>query len=313
MKYIDRPSGSFADRKVAQPDLESVDVIMLTLDADNFLEKCLYSLYREVPVRRLLVCDGGSRDETQSILKKFPRVELFVRPDLKTTGKSLEFLVSLVETEWCVIVDADIELAPGWYDEMFNNRQGFDVGESSRRLTAFHMYKEETQKLDEGKRSFDMCHLARKTAIMNFRCDDDYMWRFTDIMFRQVVENSGYVYRKVSSTMHVHNETERIRYESDSQKNYQQVIWSEPRFVVVDKKKHKEYRIKHAKAVVKYLDPDNPFIQEVAFDNLVRILDRHWVEENGPAWLDRYDKALYTIGKALPFKIIARLRRLVKR
>ena len=127
LKYIEKPSDPFIDRKLSQPDLDVVDVIIPTLDAENFLEKCLYTVYREIPVRKLFVCDGGSKDATTEILKKFPRVELHVRPDIRTQGKTLEFLMHLVETEWFLLIDADIELLSGWFDEMIKNKSNFDV------------------------------------------------------------------------------------------------------------------------------------------------------------------------------------------
>ncbi|MGH9878812.1 MAG: glycosyltransferase family A protein, partial [Nitrososphaerales archaeon] len=64
MKYIDNSSLCFSDRSKVEPNLDPIDVVMLTLDAENFLERSLNTVYREIPVRRLLICDGGSKDET---------------------------------------------------------------------------------------------------------------------------------------------------------------------------------------------------------------------------------------------------------
>lgn len=270
--------------------MEPIDVVMLTLDADSFLERCLYSAYREIPIRKLLVCDGGSKDETHSIFGKFPRVELFVRPDIRTTGKGLEFVFSKVETEWCVILDADIELAAGWFDEMSKSKDAYDLLESGKMVNAYHMYREDPLKMEENQRSFDMCHLARRSAVQTFRCDDDFMWRVTDILLRQNAEKSGFKYGKICTTLHVEHETERIRYESDTQKSYQKVVWDEPRFVIIDKEKYWEQMIRNGKAVVKYLNPDHSLVRGVGFDFLIKNLDRKWVEQNGPQWLERYDK-----------------------
>ena len=308
MKYIEKPAGSFVDRAASDQDTEPVDVVMLTLDAENFLEKCLYSLYKEVPVRKLFICDGGSHDQTHDILEKFPRIELFVRPDFRTTGKTLEFLISQIETDWCIIIDSDIILAPGWYDEMSKSKSKFDVIENSKMVNAFHMYREVTPKLDENERAYDMCHLAKKSAIKNFHCDDDYMWRFTDLLLRQAVEKSGSKYGKTSSTMHFHNETERLRYKSDSEKAFEKVVWHEPEFVIVDKKRYDEYMVKHAMAIVKYLDPNHPLVRKQGYDDTIRLLDRQWVVDNGPAWLGRYDKAV-RVGSSLAFGIKKFIRR----
>lgn len=299
MHFIDKPSGCFCDRKELEPALEPIDVIMMTLDAEHFLEKSLYSVYREIPVNRLIVCDGGSKAKTTEILKNFPRVELHIRPDIKSGGKSLEFLFSQTKTEWFVLVDADIELSRGWYDEMHNHKSEYDVLENSKVVLAYHKYVEYPKKLEQHTRAETQCHLLRKSAIQNFHCDDDYMWRHTDFLLRQVVEKSGHKYGKVSTTTHVHNETERIPYGSATDKSYQKIIIEEPKYIIIDKKKSKLKNIQISKGVIKYLDPNFPLVKNyLGFDFIIRDLDRKWIEKNGPKWLPRYDKA-----KSLSFSI----------
>ena len=292
MKHVDKPSGCFLDRKTQDPDQEPVDVIMLTLDAGHFLEKCLFSIYREVPVRKLIVCDGGSKDSTAEILQKYPRVELHVRNDIRTTGKALEFLISFVESKWFVMIDADIELSEGWYDEMVKNTESYDVLESSKRIMAYHFYREDTEKMKPNARSFDLCHVVKKSAVSDFRCDDDFMWRYTDILLRQTAEKSNYRYGKIDSSYHIHNETERQPYESDDEKSYWRVVWREPKIVITDKSKQRKATEKNAMAVVKYLDPEYLLVRDdKGYDVIIRLLERGWVANNGPAWLPRHQKA----------------------
>ena len=275
-----------------QPEFEPIDVLMATLDAEHFIEKCLYTVYREIPVRKLFVCDGGSKDDTLTILKKFPRVEIHNRPDIRTGAKLVEFLISLVGTKWCAFIDSDLELSPGWYDEMRKHEDQYDVLENSVTILAYHKYIQDKEKLEPLGRSGNLCHLIKKDAMKDFRCEDDYMWRHTDFLLRQVVEKSGYKYEKIDTTMHTHNETERIPYASDEVKSYRKIIINDPQYVIIDKKKARLKDIEHSKGVVKYLDPDFPMAKNyLGFDFLIRTLDRKWVEENGPAWLKRYDKA----------------------
>ncbi len=265
---------------------------MLTLDAEHFLERCLFTVYREVPVRKLFVCDGGSKDSTVEILRKYPRVEVHVRPDIRTTGKALEFLISLVESKWFVMVDADIELSSGWYDDMLKQSESYDVLESSRRIMAYHYYREDKGKLMPNSRSLDLCHMVKKSATSDFRCDDDYMWRYTDILLRQSTEKSKHRYGKIDSSYHVHHETQRQPYESDDEKSYWKVEWSEPKIVITDKSKERNAMEKNAKAVIKYLDPEYHMISnDKGYDTIIGMLDREWVAENGPAWLSRHEKA----------------------
>jgi len=290
LNYIDKTSPCFIDRSKEEPNLDPIDVVMLTLDAENFLDRSLHTVYREIPVRKLLVCDGGSKDETVYILNRYPRVELHIKPDIRTTGKAMEFLFSMVETKWFVLVDSDIELSAGWYNEMVRNVDEYDVLESGRRILAYHIYREDTVKPAPDSRALDLCHMIKKSAVEKFQCDDDYMWRYTDILLRQVAEKSNHQYKKVESSYHVHNETERIPYESDKEKSFQKTVWNGPQIIILDRDKARLSMIKNAKAVVKYLDPEYFMVKnDQGYDALIKLLDRGWIEQNGSKWLKRYD------------------------
>ena len=290
MKIIDRPSGCFCDRTETNPELERIDVIMMTLDAETFLEKSLFTVYREIPVKRLIICDGGSKDSTYEILEKFPRVELHKKSEIKTGAKSLEFLMTQVESNWFVLVDADIELSHGWYDEMSKHQDKFDAIENGKNIMASHKYQLDEEKIQEGTRAGSQCHLMKKEAVKNFHCDDDYMWRHTDFLMQQIIEQSGFKYGKVNDTFHIHNETERIPYKSDTSKSYRKIVIDEPKYIIIDKEKAKKKDIENAKAIVKYLDPDFHLVKRYpGVDFVIRILDRKWIEENNASWLERYD------------------------
>lgn len=307
MKFIDKPSGSFYDRFVSDPNLQPVDVIMLTLDAEFFLEKSLYTIYREIPVKKLIICDGGSKDSTLDLLKNFPRTEIHIKSDIKTSAKSLEFLISQVKTDWFVSVDADIELSKGWYEEMCLGKEKYDAIENSKVYLAYHKYKIDEEKLEEGTRSGTICHLLKTTSVKNFKCDDDYMWRHTDFLLQQSIENSGFKYGKINSAYHVHNETERIPYGSDKTKAYRIIVIEEPKYIILDKKKAKQKDIENARAIIKYLDPDFHLIKRYpGFDFVIRILDRNWIKETNPKWLSRFDqsKSVFATMKFIIYKYI---------
>lgn len=292
VQFIEKPIGKFIDKK-SEEEIESVDVLMLTLDAEHYLEKSLFSIFKEIPVNRLLVCDGGSKDNTVKICEKFPRTEVFVKPDIRTTGKGLEFLFSKADTSWFILIDSDIELEEGWYSKMQEHAKFYDIVENGWRVNAYHFYREQKSKLEEDTRSLDLCHLIKKEAVEKYHCDDDFMWRYTDIFLRQVVEKEGFRYGKANNTFHVHNETERISYQSDPDKNYQEMKFFEPQLIIHDQKKLEKMRIRHAKAVVKYLDPDYPMVKnDKSYESTIRLLERQWVLENNSKWLKRYDKAI---------------------
>jgi len=320
MKHVDYP-GAFVDRREKEPEDAAIDVLMLTLDAASFLDRCLISLYREIPVRRLLVCDGGSKDCTIDILKKYPRVQTFIRPDIRTTGKATDFLFSQLETEWFVLIDADVELPPGWYDEMCKHKDRYDFMESSGRTLAYHFYRDFPITRDANSRAYDFCFLGRKEAIKNYSCDDDYIWRMIDFYLRQQIEKSGYRYGKVPTTYRIHHETERIPYKSDEEKKFYKVVYrfKEPEWIITDKEKWKRSMQKFAMGAVKYLDPEFPLVKDDArarrpagFDKVIALLNRDWVAKNGPAWLKRYEKAT-SLKARLQRRIIFLLKPLLKK
>jgi glycosyltransferase involved in cell wall biosynthesis len=280
------------DRLQGNPS--GIDVLLLTLDAEPFLERSLRSLYAEVPVARLLVCDGGSKDKTLEILKDFPRVELFVRPDIRTTGKSLEFLFGKAESDWVMITDADLTFPKGWYDEMCKYREKFDAFDS-RRIHAYEFYREDPATSDLGKRPLvNSPQMARREVLRDFKVDDDYMWRITDIATRQMIEKNGLRYGKVVSTYHFHHTTEETKYSSDPTKVATKIIFEEPRVEIVNQGNWNRRLVENAKSYVKYIDPTLPYVaSDREIDKvLLPMLERDWVVANGPVWVQRYDEAV---------------------
>ena len=275
---------------------EGIDVLLLTLDAETFLERSLTSLYAEVPVARLLVCDGGSKDGTLTILRKFPRVRLYVRPDIRTTGKGVEFLISRAKTEWIMLTDADLTFPKGWYDEMCKYRNRYDAFDS-KRIHAYEFYREDPSTTNLDARPMMTCpQMAKKKALENFRVDDDYIWRIGDIAVRQTVEKNGYAYGKVTTTFHFHHTTEETKYRSDPCKVASKMVFEEPKEIIIDPENWRRRLIQTAQAYVKYIDPELPYVRNDAGidDVLLPLLDRQWVLEHGPAWIPRYDKAVGT-------------------
>ncbi len=47
--------------------MQTVDVVLLTKNSDYLLEKCITSIYENIPVNNLIVVDGFSTDRTMDI------------------------------------------------------------------------------------------------------------------------------------------------------------------------------------------------------------------------------------------------------
>jgi len=272
------------DRRIKEPDLEPVDVLMLTLDADIYLEKCLDSIYREIPVNRVIVLDGGSKDKTVEIIGKYPRVELHIRPDIRTTGKGVEFLFSRVTTPWVAMIDADMELMPGWYDEMARYKDKYDYFES-RRIMHYEFYRDVPESIDMSKRSAAWGQLGKIDCLKGYHVDDDYMWRHTDELLRQIVEKNGYRFGKVATTYHYHHSTDNSIYESDQEKKGNRLVFETPKLEILNKENWERTLDIGRKAIVKYLDPECIYPREykwLLFDLLK--LDMKWVEKTNMKW-----------------------------
>ena len=51
--------------------MEPIDVAILTMNSDRMLRQCINSVYRNIPVKNLIVIDGFSTDRTAEIVKEF--------------------------------------------------------------------------------------------------------------------------------------------------------------------------------------------------------------------------------------------------
>jgi glycosyltransferase involved in cell wall biosynthesis len=272
------------DRRIEEPNLEPVDILLLTLDAEIYLEKCLDTVYREIPVSKILVVDGGSKDKTLEILRKYPRVEIHERPDIRTTGKGYEFLLARATTPWIVFMDADIELPQGWYDEMLKYRDRYDFF-GCKRILHYEFYRVDPTSLDLNQRPMGAPWLARLDCLKNYHVDDDYMWRATDILLRQVVEKDGYKFGKISTTYHYHHTTDSQMYESDKEKRGSLLVFEEPKMEILNKANWEKRQDDFRKAVIKYLDPE--FVYPRGDEETLRTLtklDTEWVKKTSIKW-----------------------------
>lgn len=92
-----------------------VDVVLLTKNSlQPCLKECVESIYRNVPVNRLIVVDGGSSDGTLELLQKYVGVE-FIQDVNGTRATARQKGIEAVRTEWHMHVDSDVVLSDGWF------------------------------------------------------------------------------------------------------------------------------------------------------------------------------------------------------
>lgn len=109
--------------------MEKIDVVVLTKDSEHLLERCLNSIYQNIPVNKLIIVDGYSKDNTLKILqefnKKYKNIKVFFDYGNRATARQKG--IQEVETEWFAFVDSDIILCNEWFKRAEKNIKP-DVG-----------------------------------------------------------------------------------------------------------------------------------------------------------------------------------------
>jgi glycosyltransferase involved in cell wall biosynthesis len=88
------------------------DVVMLTKNSMPYLRESLPAIMSSIPVNRLIIVDGGSKDGTLEYAQSFPSVEVIHDPGTRATARQRG--IEAVETDWHVHVDSDVILCRDW-------------------------------------------------------------------------------------------------------------------------------------------------------------------------------------------------------
>jgi glycosyltransferase involved in cell wall biosynthesis len=109
--------------------LSSIDVVLLTKNSEKVLAKCLTSVYKNVPVGRLIAVDGYSTDKTLEILDQFNKQYRNVKVvhDRGTRATARQKGIESVRSDWFLFVDSDVVLCKDWYRKAIRF-VGEDVG-----------------------------------------------------------------------------------------------------------------------------------------------------------------------------------------
>ena len=193
---------AFVDRFEREPE-GAVDVIIPILHTNELWRANLLSIYREIPVKRLVLGDGGCIDNSIVIARNFPRVEVLDHRSFRSLGFSIRRLIEEVSTEWFVYLHSDVYLPEGWFDAMCAGQQKYDWFECGQNVTVMVEYVPPTLEVE---RAYSGSQMGRKAAFANVlpEIDDDYLYRNEDIILANLVKNAGFCYGKVKETFHYH-------------------------------------------------------------------------------------------------------------
>lgn len=98
-----------------------IDVVLLTKNSlKPCLPECVESIYRNVPVNRLIVVDGGSTDGTIEFFEKYSNVQV-IDDSKGTRASARQRGIDTVETDWHLHVDSDVILCEDWFAKAWKN------------------------------------------------------------------------------------------------------------------------------------------------------------------------------------------------
>ncbi|MEM3828414.1 MAG: glycosyltransferase [Conexivisphaerales archaeon] len=108
-------------------NMNKVDVVLLTKNSlKPCLKECLESIYANIPVNRLIIVDGGSKDGTLEFVRQYPNVEI-IDDSHGNRATARQKGIDAVETEWHVHVDSDVILCKNWFKKAWKHVKE-DVG-----------------------------------------------------------------------------------------------------------------------------------------------------------------------------------------
>jgi len=292
------------DRKVLYNE-EAVDVIIPIFNTNQLFEKNLFSFYREIPINKLIIGNGGSTDDSIETLKKFPRVKIINQSHNHTLGFCIAELISNVQTEWFIYLHADVYLPKNWYNTMKHYQKKYDWYECDSRNIVMIEYNPNTK---NAKRAYSGSQMGRKEAFKNIipKIQDDFLYRNEDIIFKELIIEEQFNYGRVLDTYSYH---EVMNKKGEKEPKFKSV--SIQRFV--DIKWEIETLLMQVKGIIKYSKP-KPYLVKAVNKPLKTLLEYHsldivnfknWVKNVNESWL-KYIEFDDPIGK----KIMKRLQKL---
>lgn len=308
---------SFVDRFLSDP-LDAIDVIIPVIHTNELWRKNLISIYREIPVKRLLISDGGCKDNTLDIVADFPRVVVFDHREYKSLGYCLRKLIQEVETEWFAYLHSDVYLPAGWFEAMQKHQSEYDWFGCKQQITALVEYSH-VDSLSGHHRPYAGSQMGRKAAFTDgiSIIDDDYVYRQEDLVLLNIVERQGFRHGFVDDMFHYH------------QVMYKESPWARKLLsvkVAVEWSREEEIRAAdmQLKGIIKYLRPSLPLAIE-AETQLLRLIQLKamtigefliWMYDTNPDWSTSIKPwrirllLLYTAIQPLLMRVFSYLRRI---
>lgn len=121
MNGLRRNDAEAPDRAgIQQPP--QVTVVILNWNGKEYLGKFLpFVLASSYPNKRVIVADNASTDGSVLFLQQsFPNVEILIHPENEGFAKGYNSALRQVETDYFVLLNSDVEVAPDWIEPAIN-------------------------------------------------------------------------------------------------------------------------------------------------------------------------------------------------
>jgi hypothetical protein len=271
--------------RFARDPAGAIDVIIPVIHTTELWHNNLISIYRDVPVNRLLISDGGCKDDSIEIASRFPRVTVLDHRAYKSLGYCLRKLIEVVETEWFIYVHSDVYLPEGWFDTMRAHQPKYDWFGCPQRITVQVEYQN-VDKLFDHVRPYAGSQMGRKAAFVEGiqKIDDDFVYRQEDYVMASMVAEERH--GRIEDTFHYH---QMMRKESPWARTLKRVA------VQVEWSREEEIRAStmQVKGIIKYLEPSRVLTMEAEV-HIKRLLEldaitlpelMDWIGKTNPAWV----------------------------
>jgi glycosyltransferase involved in cell wall biosynthesis len=177
----------------------SIDVVLLTKDSERKLRDCVDSIYHNIPVARLIVVDGYSKDKTLTILgefnQKYGNVTLIMDKGTRATARQKG--IDTVETDWFVFVDSDVVLCRDWFKKAqkyvtddVGAVWGIEVWSTIRNPKTLKLFLTTTRKIFD-VRGGTHDTLIRREAVRDIKIPRN-LHVFEDAYIKGWIEDKGY-------------------------------------------------------------------------------------------------------------------------
>ena len=179
--------------------MDAIDVVLLTKNSEKVLEKCLESVYRNVPVGQLIAVDGYSTDRTLDILNQFNEKygNVKVTYDRGTRATARQKGIRHVSTEWFMFVDSDVVLCRNWFqkavkyiDKNVGSVWGIEIWSTIQNQTALKLFLWLTRKIFE-VRGGTHDTLIRTETVANIEIPKN-LHVFEDAYIKKWIIGKGY-------------------------------------------------------------------------------------------------------------------------